>query len=353
MTGPHGSGDPHRRGGDRPSPDGPSPLDPDPAVPPGDEAPPGPLRGSGEQRRRESYTAQRQVQLLREELGRLRPQIDSVLARQHSDHVNLSSTIGLLSELLPRVDDLEQTLDALADRVATALSTSPGSRGSAPSPTGTATRPVPTPAMGWDAMDVAAATDAWEALARFVSEVLHAQYRLTRVQLPDCWPLHPRLVRELAWLRSSYLDATADERDDPASATPWHIRALPAFLANVLDTVDLRECRPGIHRLTELEVDTYFSDLTAARDADRPDPPVSTEDGPDRPTLRAQHFPRRTINPRRTNQPDPPTARSLPDLLVGTCAPTFWLDSYREASGADLQRRRPATRATSETGAEA
>lgn len=355
MTGPQDPDDPHFQQENLdglPEPDVPEPDIPDLDIPEGSgpgagepgggEGPPGLRGGRGQERRRGSYDPRAHVALLGEQIRRLRSKVDAVGAEQRSTHATLTSTTGHVAELLPRVNDLERNLDALADQVGAPAASSVGTPGSDGNAAGAEDTPVPTPAMGWDAMDVEVATAAWEALARFVGEVLHAQYRLTRLQLPDCWALHPRLVRELAWLRSSYVDAATLEDEVPTAATPWHVRALPAFFVNTADAVDPRECRPGVHRLTEPEVDAYLSDLTASRDAGRPNPAVSSESGPDRPRLRPEHFPRRSTSPRRSNnQPDPPTARTLPDLLVGSCQPAFWLDYYREASAADLQRHPP------------
>lgn len=266
----------------------------------------------------------------------------------------LAETTGYVAEALPRIQDLEDRAAEFAARVDHLdgrTTSDPGSSRGSSSAGGSGgaedaddeDAPPPTPALGWADMDRTTAGAAWEALARFVGEVLHSHYRLTRLQVPDCWPLHPRMVRELAWLRSSYLEAADAEPDLPASSTPWHIRALPAFFINTADAVDPRECRPGVHRLTEPEVDDHIGACNVARDAGRPAPEPSAETGPDRPRLRPERFPTRSTSPRSrhdTHSPAPaPTTRTLPDLLVGGCHPDFWLDYYQDASSADLQRR--------------
>ena len=192
-------------------------------------------------------------------------------------------------------------------------------------------------------MDRAPAEQAWTALAEFVDTVLYRQYRLTRLQVPDCWPVHPRMVRELAWLRSSYLEAQELEAQDPAGSLPWHIRAIPGFLINTADAVDPRECRPGVHRLTDPEVSSYAVRRRTAEHEGRPEPVLTTETGPDRPQLHPAHYPTRSTStaasPHDSAEPKAPTVTTLPELLVGACHPEHWISYYREASAADLERR--------------
>lgn len=282
-----------------------------------------------------------ELRLLREEIDGLRRRVGEFGDELHGEQRRvLRGTTGHVAEMLPRLDQLEEQLADLLGRAGTPpgdQDVPAGDDGPAAGPSG----PVPTPSAGWDDMDRAAATAAWEALARFVGETLHAQYRLTRLQIPDCWPLHPRMVREIAWLRADYLVAKANEGLDPSLIASWHIRSLTGFLKNTTDAVDQRECRPGVHRLTEPEVDRHLGDLHAAREAGAPAPEPSSEAGPDRPALRPEHFPARTTSPQRSTQAEvtAPRISTLPDLLVGSCAPTYWLEAYREASAADIATR--------------
>ena len=324
--------------GERPdNPATPHPGAASPSAPPG--GPPARSPGPSARGQREAFEAARQLRELREELDRVRTDVATVLGNRESDRAQLREANGWISELLPRVDDLETRLRELAEQVTPA-----------PEDTDTDTpdRPTPTPAIGWDDMDHGTARDAWEALARFVGDVLHGRYRLTRLQIPDCWPLHPRLIREIAWLRSSYLDAGALEPALPPAAAPWHTRALPPFLANMVDAVDARECRPGIHRLTEHEVDNHLNAVYAARERGDLAPPPSTETGVDRPRFTPEAFPTRGTAPprgatsRSGGSLNPPKVNTLPDLITGSCEPRWWLGHYHEASAADLAQR-PAT----------
>lgn len=376
MTGPHEPPDPstdpgaaaHSSPGPHTSPGTPgeaaagTPASSEPSAPASPRS-----AGSGDQR----YELGRQLRAIRLEVDGLREELGADVGRLRSEVRNrindLRSEVteridgghgeiaGELAEFLPRVADLEDQLTRL--RAAFDLGgptpgapTAPGpDRGAGPAdPTpdgddGDDEPPV-TPATGWDRMSRASAERAWAALAEFVDGVLYRQYRFTRMQIPDCWALHPRMVRELAWLRSTYLEAAELERDTPAASMPWHLRCVPGFLINAAEAVDTRECRPGIHRLTESEVSAHqYRRDAALRDGLTP-PPLTTETGPDRPHLIPAHFPLRTVrsvNSTRTTDdgPTPPTPEDLPDLVVGPCHPDYWRDHYFAASAADLAER--------------
>lgn len=316
---------------------------------------------------RQLRAIRREVDGLREELGedvgRLRSEVRNRLNDMRSEVTEKidgghSEIAGELAEFLPRVADLEDQLTRLRAAVDLGGLTpgpSPAAPGDDPGQPAGATPggpagpndevdPPVTPAAGWDDMSRDSAARAWAALAEFVDRVLYRQYRLTRLQIPDCWALHPRMVRELAWLRSTYLEAADLERDTPAASMPWHLRCIPGFLINAAEAVDLRECRPGIHRLTESEVSAHQYRCDAARRDGLTPPPLNTETGPDRPHLIPAHFPLRTVRSvtgaRTTDDgPTPPTPEDLPDLIVGPCHPDYWREHYFAASAADLAER--------------
>lgn len=313
--------------------------------------------GSGGRRHGQSYEAARQHRALLDEIDHLRSEVRNRLTdlrievREELRH-ELGATNGHIAEILPRLHDLEDRVAALTARVAPGPSatvppddaTGPGAAAESPAAESATDAPTLTPAVGWDQMDRAAAEQAWAALAEFVDTVLHRQYQLTRLQIPDCWALHPRMVREIAWLRTTYLDAGTAEPDEPTAAMPWHIRCIPGFLINVADAVDPRECRPGIHRLTEAEVSRFVVAGQTARREGSPAPLLTDETGHDRPHLIPAHYPTRVTKAAASNRvtddgPKPPTVEGLPDLIVGPCHPQYWRDHHRAATAADLATR--------------
>jgi hypothetical protein len=58
------------------------------------------------------------------------------------------------------------------------------------------------PPVDWAALSEEQAAEQWPILARWVGETLVPRYELTRNELPDCWALHPPVVAELSWLRA-------------------------------------------------------------------------------------------------------------------------------------------------------
>lgn len=306
--------------------------------PPAGSAPQAPAPAPS-RRHREAAALGREVREVRGEVDELRRKARELGDEAAADRRAWRGTTGELAELLPRVDEIDERLAALTARVEQGAPT--GRAGTGENQDDRAA-PI-TPSAGWNDMDRETARAAWEALARFVGDVLYDQYRLSRLQIPDCWPLHPRMVREIAWLRSQYVMLQEAEAEEPSAAAGWHIRSLPSLLINSVDAVDQRECRPGIHRLTEPEVDEQLALREDAASRREPMPEPSTETGPDRPRLRPEHFPTRSTTPQRGRSspagPPAPTAKTLPDLIVGACSPDHWLEFYRDASSADLARR--------------
>lgn len=237
-----------------------------------------------------------------------------------------------LAEALPRLGDIEDRLTALAGALET-----DGDDASAPVPG--------TPALRWSRLPPDLALTAWEALADWVARVLNGDYRLSRVELPDCWPVHPRAVRELAWLRTSYLAASTG-RARPDVVADWHGRWLPLALSNLAAAIDQRECAPGRHRLTDEERRRHEEALDEADRTGQPEPPLTTQTGPDRPRYLPHRFP-----PRRSYDQHPPwqdpAARPRPRSLDDDTPPPAstrdcWWEYYLDARDADLAQRRRA-----------
>jgi len=243
-----------------------------------------------------------------------------------------------VAEILPRLGDVEAGLAALDGRVAELLD----DEDELPP------KPAPTPAMGWTAMSEAEARDAWEALAGWVDDVLCGEYRLSRAQLPDCWPVHPRAVRELAWLRTLHLATARHARRAPAAAAEWHTRWLPAAVTNLREAVDARECGPGFHRLTDDERRHHHFELEQAARGREPDPVLSEETGAERPRYLPDRFPplrgrHVSESPGRQGggpRPPSPSDHGADQTPIGPSGPGFWVEFYRDAAAEDLARRR-------------
>ncbi|MBP2371655.1 hypothetical protein [Pseudonocardia parietis] len=259
-----------------------------------------------------------------EELRELRREVGAT-----SGHV--AEVADHLSRLSPRVDDLEYSVASLAGAVEAA-----GAGGGELDEEALSL----TPALRWSQLEPGDKQAAWDALGAFVAEVLGGDYRLSRAELPDCWPVHPRAVRELAWLRTLYVESSAPDTR-PDLVAEWHVRWLPAALTNVAAAIDGRECAPGKHRLTEEERRQYDERLVEAERRGEVAPPLSSEVGAGRPRYLRDRFP-----PRRSYDDDAHlgAARTGPLLLdQATPAPASsracWWEYFLEARQADIGSR--------------
>ena len=184
-------------------------------------------------------------------------------------------SVGVLSETAPKVADLEEDVATLRGTVAALVADAENTPAEDPALTAAKTRlgmrPEPAGPWCWPLLDAEEAAAAWDALARWVGEVLVPTYELTRGDLFDCWPWHPRLVAELSWLRHAYLDAHA-RGAVPAKAADWHLRHLPGVLATIRGLArpspnDPPLCGPG-HHLTHAEGDDrYLAERSAGEPA--------------------------------------------------------------------------------------
>ncbi|NKQ59223.1 hypothetical protein HFP15_40930 [Amycolatopsis sp. K13G38] len=160
--------------------------------------------------------------------GKRRPERDRLLLDLGADlrtvrtevsglRADVRETAGLVAEAMPRLEDVENdlaevkgTLEALTEE-----EPEPGN-----------------PPVEWPALPAEDAEREWDELAEWVGDTLVPWLQITRSQLPDMWPAHPRAVFELLWLKTCYRQAYM-KRSHPTAAAEWHTRWLAAALENV------------------------------------------------------------------------------------------------------------------------
>lgn len=120
----------------------------------------------------------------------------------------------------------------------------------------------------------------WPKLGEFVHEVLGGWYEVTREQLPDCWALHRPAFLQVAWLRTSHIEAYL-ERSHPAQAAEFNVRWLDAALEKIKRAIPDSRCRalagrPGEHMVDRLAAqqrrDPVSSPAPAAAASPYPNP---------------------------------------------------------------------------------
>jgi hypothetical protein len=119
----------------------------------------------------------------------------------------------------------------------------------------------------WASLTEDQAAAQWPILARWLGEVLVPRYELTRDELPDCWALHPPVVAELSWLRTTYVQAYLP-RSPAQLAADWHLRWRPGVLTQVREWMKPDECSPGKHvprRGTRVELPAHNGVLPRAQ----------------------------------------------------------------------------------------
>lgn len=130
---------------------------------------------------------------------------------------DVRETAGVVAEAMPRLEDVETNLAEVKGTLQ-ALTEEPPE--------------APNPPIEWPALPAEDAEREWDDLADWVGDTLVPWLQITRAQLPDMWPAHPRAVFELLWLKTCYRQAYM-KGSHPAGAAEWHTRWLDAALANV------------------------------------------------------------------------------------------------------------------------
>ncbi len=116
---------------------------------------------------------------------------------------------------------------------------------------------VDNPPVDWFALPAETAELEWPKLGQWVHDVLGGWYLVTRGQLPDCWALHRPAMLQVAWLRSSHVEAYLS-RSHPSQAAEWNTRWLEAALARIKEYIPDSRCRavaggPGEHLVDRLD----------------------------------------------------------------------------------------------------
>jgi hypothetical protein len=175
---------------------------------------------------------------------------------RETDEITRESA-GLLAETAPKVAALEEQVATLHGQVTALVDDAENTAAEDPGLTAAKAavglRSDPPGPWCWPLLDRQQAETAWDALGRWVGELLVPTYGITRLQLFDCWPHHPAMLAQLTWLRQGYLEAHLPGA--PATkAQDWHLRSLPGVLAALPGLVPTEAgtkpeplCAPGRH----------------------------------------------------------------------------------------------------------
>lgn len=261
-----------------------------------------------------------------EQLRQVQRQLDATTRQSDETAGHVAEIADILGRMSPRLDDVEQSVATLGGAVEAAATGAGDAEDAAL---------ALTPALRWSQLDRGGKHAAWDALAGFVSEVLNNDYQLTRLELPDCWPVHPRAVRELAWLRTLYVSSSA-VGVRPELVAEWHVRWLPAAVTNLAVAIDRRECAPGKHRVTEEERRRYDDTVNEASSAGRQPPALTIERGANRPRYFPDRFP--PLRGHDSSYGARPTRIALLDAETPAppSRPEYWWEYFLDARMADI-----------------
>lgn len=173
----------------------------------------------------------------------------------------------------------------------------------------------------------------WPKLGEWVHEVLGGWYLVTRAQLPDCWALHRPAFLQVAWLRSSHIEAYLS-RSHPAQAAEWNVRWLDAALDKIKEYIPDTRCRavtggPGQHLVDKLEEAQQGRQRAAAG---------PTTGGNPYPNPYAQ--PQPTATPATGPATGGPAGRSSSSAAQEVIRWEYWGEYFNQAMQTDLTWRR-------------
>ena len=156
--------------------------------------------------------------------------IQTVAAR----HTHLAAAVS--EDLAPKVDALQQLVTEELGQLRGDVDTLLADRRSEDN--------TVNPPVDWTALTAGQAAEQWPILAAWIGEVLVPWCEWTRNELPDCWALHRPVVVELSWLRTTHVAAYLPKA--PAHlAAEWHTRWRPASLTGIKELT--KECQPTKH----------------------------------------------------------------------------------------------------------
>lgn len=180
----------------------------------------------------------------------------------------------------------------------------------------------------WFQLAAENAEQEWPKLGQFVHEVLGGWYQVTREQLPDCWALHRPAFLQVAWLRTSHIEAYL-ERSHPTQAAEFNVRWLDAALEKVKRAIPDSRCRAAAGRPGEHLVDR----LAAQQRRGPAETPVPTAGDSQYPNPYAQGASQQ--GPPSDEAGDPTRAAGAEVIQWG-----YWGEYFQQAMRADLAWRR-------------
>uniref|UniRef100_UPI0037CC62B4 hypothetical protein n=1 Tax=Amycolatopsis benzoatilytica TaxID=346045 RepID=UPI0037CC62B4 len=267
----------------------------------------------------------RQLLDLAEDLRKVRGEVGGV----RTTVVDLASTV---SEFGPQLLDVQRDVNSLRG-VVEELATARAESENAP--------------VDWFHLSAADAEKEWPKLGDWVHEILSGWYLVTREKLPDCWALHRPAFLQVAWLRSSGIEAYL-AHSHPSQAAEFNTRWLDAALAKIAEHIPASRCRaaagrPGDHLVDQLEAQQQGHRAQAQQPAAGP----GTGSNP---------YPNPYAQPAQAPAPTP-AAPSAPSGRVGSSAgqevirPEYWGGYFNQAMQADLAWRRERDKALAEKAA--
>jgi hypothetical protein len=278
----------------------------------------------------------RQLLDLAEDLRKVRGEVGGV----RTTVVDLASTV---SEFGPQLLDVQRDVNSVRG-VVEELATARAESENAP--------------VDWFHLSAADAEKEWPKLGDWVHEILGGWYLVTREKLPDCWALHRPAFLQVAWLRSSGIEAYL-AHSHPSQAAEFNTRWLDAALAKIGDHIPVSRCRaavgrPGDHLVDELEAQQQSSRVRGLDQMQQQQAAYAAQQAPAGPGTGGNPYPNPYAQPA---QPAAAPSQAAPNVRVGTSAgqevirSDYWGGYFNQAMQVDLAWRRERDKALAEKAA--